>query len=408
MESSRAPASLRTELLVRLAVLAAAALLFGVAGVVLLVGVVDPQRLAVYVGLLVAADVGVFIAFAAQQLRAVVITPLRDAVAAAEAIAAGDLARRVPAGDTDEFRNLAASVNRMTDRLLEERAQLVRAEKLASIGRLAAGVAHEIGNPLGAITGYAHVLRSRVGDRPELGEVLAGLERETGRIDRIVRGLLDYARARPATPTPVDVRDAARSAVELLAAQGTLRRVHVELRLGEQPLVVHGQRHDLEQLFVNLLLNAVDAMSGNGTVTVAAERLWRGALARPSVRRELAGESGAIEHPPSTRAQLWLAGNDADEVAKVVVADSGPGIPTELAERVFDPFFTTKEPGRGTGLGLAIVARIVDNFHGTVWATRAREGGAALHVLLPLALAVRLAPADTVPRRAPTLSSAAP
>ena len=383
--------------------LAAAALLLGVAGAMLLVGAVDPARLALYVGLLVAADVAVFIAFTAQQLRSVVVSPLRDAVAAAEAIASGDLDRRVPVAASRELADLASSVNRMTDRLLEERAQLVRAEKLASIGRLAAGVAHEIGNPLGALTGYAHVLRSRAGDRPQLVEVVAGIERESARIDRIVRGLLDYARARPATPTPVDVRDAVRAAAELLAAQGVLRRVAVDLRLGDGALVVHGQRHDLEQLFVNLLLNAVDAMAGEGRVVITADRLWRGALARPSVRRELAGTGEAIDHPPSPRAKLWVEGNAAEEIAKIVVADSGPGIPPELAERVFDPFFSTKEPGKGTGLGLAIVARIVDNFHGTVWATRAREGGAAMHLLLPLAVVVRGAPAGE--RHTPTYTA---
>lgn len=397
MESPRVTPSLRTELLVRLAVLAAAALLLGVAGAMLLVGIVDPERLALYIGLLVAADVAVFIAFTAQQLRSVVLLPLREAVAAAEAIAGGDLDRRVPPAASRELADLASSVNRMTDRLLEERAQLVRAEKLASIGRLAAGVAHEIGNPLGALTGYAHVLRSRAGERAEVAEVVSGIERESGRIDRIVRGLLDYARARPATPTPVDVREAIRGATELLAAQGVLRRVELDLRLGDGALVVHGQRHDLEQLFVNLLLNAVDAMAGEGRVAISADRIWRGALARPSVRRELAGSDDAIDHPPSARARLWLEGNGAEEIAKIVVADSGPGIPAELAERVFDPFFTTKEPGKGTGLGLAIVARIVDNFRGTVWVTRAREGGAAVHVLLPLAMAVRAAPTRGVP-----------
>lgn len=397
------PPSLRTELLVRLAVLAAAALLLGVVGAMLLVDVVDPERLALYVGLLVAADVAVFIAFTAQQLRTVVLSPLRDAIAAAESIAAGDLDRRVPAGATRELVDLGSSVNRMTDRLLEERAQLVRAEKLASIGRLAAGVAHEIGNPLGALTGYAHVLRSRVGERAELAEVVTGIERESGRIDRIVRGLLDYSRARPATPTPVDVRDAIRGAAELLAAQGVVRRVALDLRLGDAALVVHGQRHDMEQLFVNLLLNAVDAMAGEGSVVITADRLWRGALARPSVRRDLAGSNDVIDHPPSARAKLWLEGNGAEEIAKIVVADSGPGIPPELTERVFDPFFTTKEPGKGTGLGLAIVARIVDNFHGTVWVTRAREGGAAVHLLLPLAGTVR--PSLPAGRATPTLTA---
>jgi signal transduction histidine kinase len=87
--------------------------------------------------------------------------------------------------------------------------------------------------------------------------------------------------------------------------------------------------------------------------------------------------------------QRWLEGNDAAEVAKIVVADSGAGVPAALTERIFDPFFTTKPKGKGTGLGLAIVARIVENFRGAVWVTTAREGGAAFHLLFPLVAATQ-------------------
>ena len=148
-----------------------------------------------------------------------------------------------------------------------------------------------------------------------------------------------------------------------------------------------GQRHDLEQLFVNLFINAVDAMKGRGRLVVRLERAARFTLRQPAVRRDLADVAGAVEHPPSARAQQWLAGHEAVEIAKIVVADSGPGIAPELTERIFDPFFTTKPAGKGTGLGLAIVARIVDNFDGTVWVTTSREGGAAFHVLFPVVAA---------------------
>jgi signal transduction histidine kinase len=212
------------------------------------------------------------------------------------------------------------------------------------------------------------------------------MERECARIDRIVRGLLDYARPRPSTPTPIDVNDVARSVVDLLAQQGALEGVQVDLELTRQELHIHGDRHDLEQLFVNLLLNAVDAMTKSGRVVVRVERAARITLRQPSVRRSMSGDH-PVEHAPSARAQIWLSGHDSAEIAKIVVADSGPGVPPEIAERIFDPFFTTKQPGKGTGLGLAIVARIVDNCHGTIWVTTAREGGAAFHVLFPIAAA---------------------
>ena len=383
MQRESRPSSLRTELLVSFAVLVAAAIVFAVASVVLLDDLLEPPRRALYLSCLVAGDVGVFVAFGMFVVQRSIIAPLHAAVAAAEAIADGDLRRRVPDVGPSEFRTMARSFNRMTDRLLEERAQLVRAEKLASVGRLAAGVAHEIGNPLGAIAGYLHVLRRRASDVTGALEPIEGLERESGRIDRIVRGLLDYARPRSATPTTVDVNDVVRDAVELLSTQGVLRRVDVRLELDEGNPEVLGQRHDLEQAIVNLLLNAVDAMGTLGRLTVHTERLPREALRRPGVRRALEGTPVAVEHPPATRADIWLTNSVARDVVKIVVADSGPGIPDELLERIFDPFFTTKDPGKGTGLGLAIVARVVDNLGGAIWATSAREGGAAIHMLLP-------------------------
>src|SRR5204863_7228445 len=111
-----------------------------------------------YTSWLVAADVFVRVACPAYQLRHVMLRPIRGAMDAAEAIAAGDLDRRLPTGGTREMAHLADSVNRMTDRLLEERAHLVRVERMASVGRLAAGIAHEIGKPLGAVNGCAHLL----------------------------------------------------------------------------------------------------------------------------------------------------------------------------------------------------------------------------------------------------------
>jgi signal transduction histidine kinase len=380
--------SIRTELLVKLALLTAAAILLAVASVTLLYDVISPEYGALYISTIVAADVTVFLLFGTYLVQHLVVHPLRAAVSAAEAIAAGDLRRRVPPALSRELQNLAVSFNHMTDRLLEEQAQLVRAEKLASVGRLAAGVAHEIGNPLGAINGYVHVLRSRLADvmdRNDVAEALTALERESARIDRIVRGLLEYARPRPPAPTPIDVNDVARSVIELLTLQGVLKGLDVSLELSREELYVHGERHDLEQLFVNLLLNAADAMDKHGRLIVRIERTARIALRQPSVRRSLASKALLVEHPPSARAQLWLAGHDAAEIAKIVVADSGPGVAPELTERIFDPFFTTKQPGKGTGLGLAIVARIVENFHGTIWVTSAREGGAAFHILFPLA-----------------------
>jgi two-component system, NtrC family, sensor kinase len=377
--------SLRTELLVNFAILALAALVFAVATVVLIYDRVEPARGVIHISVLVAVDVMVVVAFGAFQIHRLIVRPLRETAAAAEAIAGGDLRRRIESQASLELNQLADSVNRMTERLLEEQAQLVRAEKLASVGRLAAGIAHEIGNPLGALNGYTHILRGHVAANPMALDAVTGFERETARIDRIVRGLLDYARPRRATPVPIDINESVRHVVDLLSAQGVLRRVSLRLELSNEGPRVHGERHDLEQLFVNLLLNAAHAVEGTGTVAIRTTCMSRATLQDGMVR---AGDSpgASVPHPPSPRVRRWLESEHRpDEVVKIVVADSGPGVPPEDSERIFDPFFTTREPGRGTGLGLAIVLRIVENFQGIVWVQSAREGGAAFHLLLPLA-----------------------
>ena len=377
--------SLRTELLLAFAVLGTAALFLAVMCMSFFLDAIDSPYAQVYLTLLITADVLVFLAFGSHQVRRLVLRPLRDALTATEAIAKGDLARRVPASATEEFAVLADSVNRMTDRLTEGQAQLARAERLAGVGRLAAGIAHEIGNPLGAITGYAHILKKKGSTDPQVIEVLSGLERETQRIDRIVRGLLDYARPRRRTPTPLDVNEAIKGAVHLLIDQGVLRKIDVALELDTTSPHLLGEHHELDQLFVNLMLNAVDAMSGEGSLFIYTQRVRRAEIDGVRQRRAEDPPFDQVERRPNARVQAWLeAAPRPDEMMKVIVADSGPGVPAADADRIFDPFYTTKEPGKGTGLGLAIVARTVENLSGTIWVDRARGGGAAFHMVFPI------------------------
>ncbi|MEP6778506.1 MAG: ATP-binding protein [Gemmatimonadaceae bacterium] len=319
-----------------------------------------------------------------QTLR-LIETPLEESIATAELIANGNTLRRMPAGKTREFDALSVSVNRMTDQLLEADQQRLRVEKLATLGRLAAGIAHEVGNPLAAVATYAHVVRLRAPDTAEFIEPLDAMDREVVRIDRIVRGLLDYARPRLLTPKPVAIDEVLAQTLQLLADQGITRRIKVERELSAADGLVYGEKHDLEQLFVNLMLNAIDAMDGVGKLSIRTRTtsVNDAVAARLARRDDAPGEH--FPHEPNGRAAAWLQRADRPEaVLQVVIADSGPGVKAEDAERIFEPFFSTKDAGKGTGLGLAIVARIAENLGGTVWVQRAREGGAAFVLLFPL------------------------
>jgi signal transduction histidine kinase len=366
---------LRTVLLVQLAFLAATALILGVA-TSLLASTLAPERAFPLVLAVVAGDVVIFIAFGHYLVTRLVLKPLRRLMASADSVIAGDLDARAPQAETDDFSTLADRFNRMTDHLLDTQSQLVRAEKLASVGRLAAGIAHEIGNPLGGAATYVEVLRKRGGDR----EVTDALARELDRIDRIIRSLLDYARPHDEAPQPVSVAVVLTAAFELLQAQGTLRSVRARLDLPVDLPAVLGRAHLLEQAVVNLLLNAVDA-APDGDLVIGA-RAWAYQPARMITRRASDAADTFFPRVPGRRPSRREIAAGAPGVL-IFVADSGPGVRPGDREQIFEPFFTTKEPGRGTGLGLAIVARAVYDMGGVVWLEQAREGGAAFKLFFP-------------------------
>lgn len=377
--------SLRAELLLSLAVLGTAALSLAALNVIVLQGLVASTHGALYLAALIVADVVVFVAFGAYKIRGLILDPLNSVVDTTEAIAGGDLSRRVPPGATTEFARLARSVNRMTGRLLEEQAQRIHLEKVASVGQLAAGVAHEIGNPLSAIAGYTHLLRRGMNGNADAADAVAGIERESARIDRIMRGMLDYARPRRRIIETVDLNAIAHQVVNMLRDQGVLRRVRTNLWLHPTLPAVQGDAHELEQVLVNLLLNATDAMDGDGIISVCTRCCPFGEVARAAPRRSRDSAQLTVPREHSARVRAWLNTiGEPREVIELVVADSGPGVLPSESERIFDPFYTTKEPGKGTGLGLAIVARIVEGLGGTVWVRQAREGGAAFVMYFPI------------------------
>ena len=367
--------SLRAVLLVQLAFLAATALILGVATSIL-ASTFAPGEEFPLVMAIVAGDVVIFIAFGHYLVTRLVLKPLAELHRSADAVIQGNLDARAPAAETADFTQLGERFNRMTDHLLDAQSQLVRAEKLATVGRLAAGIAHEIGNPLGGASTYLEVLRRRAAEP----EVVEALRRELDRIDKIVRSLLDYARPREEALQPVDVAVVLSAALELLRAQGALHSTRAELDIPTPVPRILGRAHELEQAVVNLLLNAVDA-APHGSLVLGA-RLWGYAPERVIPRR--AGDTSDVFFPraPSRRPSRTELESGTPGVL-IFVADSGAGIPAADRDKVFEPFYTTKEPGRGTGLGLAIVARVVFEMGGVVWLEQAREGGAAFKIFLP-------------------------
>ena len=378
-------ASLKTEMMFSLAVLGTAALSLAALNAFVLETLTLSSDGPIYLALLILADILIFVAFGAYKIQGLVLDPLETVVETTEAIAEGDLSRRVPRTGPTEFSRLARSINRMTARILEEQAQRTHLEKVASVGRLAAGVAHEIGNPLGAIGGYAHMLRkSSVLDSDAL-DAVAGIERESARIDRIMRGMLEYARPRRRITSLIDLNVTVNEVVQLLRDQGTLREVSPEVALQHGLPKLIGDGHELEQVLVNLMLNSVDAMQGHGKVWIVTQSVAFDDITGRNGRRNSDPDGFDIAREQSARVRAWINGvGEPTQILKLIVADSGPGVPVTESERIFDPFYTTKEPGRGTGLGLAVVSRIVEGLGGTIWVRPAREGGAAFMMYFPV------------------------
>jgi signal transduction histidine kinase len=274
-----------------------------------------------------------------------VIGPVEALAAAADRIAAGELeVPRIDEGtQQDEVARLTHAFNQMAASLRAQRDQMVAQEKLATVGRLSAGVAHEVGNPLAAVLGYLDLMLPDEKD-PERRDMLERARKETDRIRVIIADLLDYSRPVAGEREPVDLREAVESSVSLLRPQARFRGVEVRDEIPADLPRASASASRLTQVLVNLLLNAADAMAGAGSIHLSAR----------------ADES-------------WLT---------LVVRDTGPGVPAADRGRIFDPFFTTKEPGAGTGLGLAISRSIVEAMGGQL-TLEDSPSGATFSVRLP-------------------------
>lgn len=399
--------TLRLELITALAIVFAGAFVVGSIGIAIMLPLFESAWVtALYIFLLLVGELAIFAVFGRSLVRRRILDPIDKLVEGAEAIARGELDRRLPAGETREIQQLSDALNRMAERLIadqellsanirsldetnqlltEARDAMVHAEKLASAGRLAAGIAHEIGNPLGAILGYIGLAR-RTADEPSK-ELLDAAEREARRIDRIVHGLLDYSRPRDARIRPLDINTVVHETLELLTTQGRFTNVHTTLELADSLPLVECDPYQLQQVLVNLFMNAADAMESQPRPCIRLRTLVRKAGYRPRIVARRKDDPPTVNY--AHRRRFWAPPPQGDpapagaDVVEINVEDNGPGIPAELLSQVFEPFVTTKEPGKGTGLGLAVCARLIDQMGGVIRAENQKTGGATFTIVLP-------------------------
>ncbi len=304
-------------------------------------------------------------------LTRLIVRPLDALSQAAERVASGARRLDVPRSGVRELSELGSSFRTMTERLLAEeeslrrkiaeverttrslqetQQRLVRSERLASVGRLSAGLAHEIGNPIAAIIGLQDLLLAGGLDAAVERDFVLRMRRETERINRILRDLLQFARPGAVAAEggePGDVAAAVRDTVALVTPQRSARQVEIVTELQSNlPLVALSKEH-LVQVLLNLLLNAADACEAGGRIQVGARH--------------------------------------ADGRVRLCVTDTGPGVDPAIVPRLFEPFVTTKEVGKGTGLGLAVCRGLVEAAGGTIQLQAAHEGGARFVIDLPAA-----------------------
>ena len=404
-------ASIRRELLLSTSALFLAAILVAVAAAGIVIPLApSPFAALITLSLIVLAELIILFLYLRSLMDRTVLRPVERIVDHAERIADGELEHRIPSEPLEELDRIVDAVNSLAGRLIREQgllatnvqslnqtnreltettAELVRAARLASVGTLAAGVAHEIGNPLGALRGYLDVIRYRAEDPEQVREILGSARSEVERIDAIIRHILDFGRptVRTGDLPRVDPADAVVRVIDLLVGREELEEdwVHLEAEAGLPQIRAHSQH--VERILMNLLQNARQATANEASPQLRVVLRTEPADREPVARR--------VDDPPALdyshrrrlgdllriRAPVPADAGGRDVI--IEVEDRGTGIPEEVLPRVFDPFFTSREPGEGIGMGLALTARIVGELAGTIEAENREGGGARFRVRLP-------------------------
>jgi len=302
-----------------------------------------------------------------------IIDPLLKIVEATQKIASGDLSHKVEVTSTDEIGYLAESFNKMTDDLdaankkllewgktlekkVEERtkelremqAHLIQSEKLASLGKLAAGVAHEINNPLAGILIYSHLILEDIDKDNPYHDNLRKIVKETTRCKEIVKGLLEFARPKEPETSLVNINDIVEKALSIMETKTLFQNITIKKKYFSSLPKITADSAQLQQVFINIIINAAEAMEGNGSLTIKT----------------------GIDRQSNT--------------IHIHFRDTGPGIPEDVKNRLFEPFFTTKEVGKGTGLGLAISYSFIRKHKGTLDVQSKVGEGSTFIVKLPV------------------------
>jgi len=260
--------------------------------------------------------------------------------------------------DKKKLKSTVLSLEQANAELKQAHKEVLRAEKMASVGRLSSGIAHEIGNPIGIVLGYLDLLRQENLSADERLDYIERAQSEIGRVNDIIRELLDFARPAKDESKDVPVHAIVEEIVGMLRQQPMMKAITLSADLAAGQDVIQADPQRLRQVFLNLLINPADA-----------------------IKLEPAEQAGHIRV-----ASRNTAGRDGDgQQLQIVVEDNGPGIPDDQLNSIFDPFYTTKEPGKGTGLGLSVCFMITAETGGTLRAEAAADKGTRFVLSFPCA-----------------------
>jgi len=282
-----------------------------------------------------------------------IINRIRILKKATEAIASGNLDYKLSPDKIsgfnmldEAFNDMARSLKGHNDQLQNMHHQLAITEKLTALGEMAAGVAHEINNPLGGILLYSNIVLEDIPEDSPARENMQKIIYQTNRCKEIVQSLLDFAKTPTSAMLPLQINQIIFTSLKLVRGQSMFHGIEIEARLAENLPETIGDRSRLEEVFLNLFINAADAMKGNGKLTI-------------------------------------ITGLSTNKSIRISISDTGKGIDKEHLSHIFEPFFTTKEPGEGTGLGLSIVYGIIQKHNGTIDAECTPGTGTTFIISLP-------------------------